>query len=110
MEIHSALDVAHVVRAARHLRRMSQADLAAAAGVSRRWLIDLEAGKPRAELNLVLTVLATLGVPLHAGAADDGDASARSVAEPTLTTESAGTQPAGGVDLDAHLRRFLGES
>ncbi len=27
---------------------MSQADLAAAAGVSRRWLVAFEAGKPRA--------------------------------------------------------------
>ncbi len=105
VEIRTAHDVARVVRDARHRRQTSQEALAAAAGVSRRWLIDLEAGKPRAELNLVLTVLQTLGVPLHAGAgSDDGSTS------PARSVENVGDQPAGGVNLDAHLRQFLGHA
>jgi len=39
---------------------MSQADLAAAAGVSRRWIGQLEAGKSSVELGLTLRVLDVL--------------------------------------------------
>lgn len=95
MQIRSAADIADVVRLARKRRRMSQQDLAVAAGVSRRWLIDLEAGKPGAELGLVLRVLSTLGVPL---VADTPDAPNRS------ETSSA----ASNVDLNEHLR-YLAE-
>ena len=95
MELRTADDVGRLVREARRRRGMSQQDLAGAAGVSRRWLVDLEAGKPRAELRLVLSVLATLGIPLHAGAGDP-------------VPDGATGQPAGGVDLDAHLQRFVG--
>ncbi|MCO8273441.1 helix-turn-helix domain-containing protein [Actinoplanes sp. TRM 88003] len=41
---------------------MTQAHLAARAGVSRRWLSDLEAGKPTAEVGLVFKVLSALGL------------------------------------------------
>jgi hypothetical protein len=50
VRVGDAGDLARAVRAARNRRAMSQADLAAAAGVSRRWLVASEAGKPRAEL------------------------------------------------------------
>jgi HTH-type transcriptional regulator / antitoxin HipB len=39
---------------------MTQAELAGAAGVSRRWLSDLEAGKPTAEIGLVFKTLHAL--------------------------------------------------
>jgi HTH-type transcriptional regulator/antitoxin HipB len=74
---------------------MSQQDLAVTAGVSRRWLIDLEAGKPGAELGLVLSVLNTLGIPLRADTLD--------AATPR------GGRGSANVDLDEHLR-YLGES
>ena len=94
--IDTADDLGLLVRAARTRRRMTQQDLAVAAGVSRRWIVDLEAGKPRAELGLVLKVLATLGIPL---VADAPDAPTRSDSMPTQ-----------GIDLDAHLRRLAGPS
>jgi transcriptional regulator with XRE-family HTH domain len=45
---------------------MTQADLGASAQVSRRWLSDLEAGKPTAEIGLVFKVLHALHVTLEA--------------------------------------------
>lgn len=95
--IRSATDVGNVVRAARQRRRMTQHDLALAAGVSRRWIVALEAGKPRAELALVLTVLDALAVPLLA---DTPQAA-------SLDGSSTALAP---IDLDEHLQRLAGDS
>ncbi|MDN5743795.1 MAG: helix-turn-helix domain-containing protein [Nocardioidaceae bacterium] len=54
--------VAETVHAQRLGRGWSQAELAAKAGVGRRFVVDLEAGHPRAELAKVLSVLDALGV------------------------------------------------
>lgn len=95
MQVATAADVGRLVRAARTSRAMSQADLAAAAGVSRRWMVDLEAGKPRAELALALRVLAVLGVGLHTDAPETPHSS---VATPTSNSD---------VDLDEHLAALM---
>jgi HTH-type transcriptional regulator / antitoxin HipB len=55
-------DIAAAVRAARRKLKMRQADLAAAAGVGVRFLIELEAGKPTAQLGKTLAVLNALGL------------------------------------------------
>ncbi|MGB8649392.1 MAG: helix-turn-helix domain-containing protein [Mycobacteriales bacterium] len=91
----TAADVGRLVRAARTRRAMTQTDLAAAAGVSRRWLVDLEAGKPRAELELALTVLAVLGVGLYTEAPDVRHSSV------------APSTPGSEVDLDEHLAALM---
>ncbi|HEY4894681.1 MAG TPA: helix-turn-helix domain-containing protein [Solirubrobacteraceae bacterium] len=44
---------------------MSQADLAARAGVSRKWIYEFEAGRPKAGLGLILRVMDTLGIQLE---------------------------------------------
>ena len=54
--------VAQVVRSRREGAGLSQAALAARAGVGRRFVMELEAGHPRAELGKVLAVLSALGV------------------------------------------------
>lgn len=95
MEVATAADVGRLIRAARTRRAMSQAELAAAAGVSRRWLVDLEAGKPRAELALTLKVLAVLGVGLHT---DAPETPRSSPAAPTTNSD---------VDLDEHLAALM---
>jgi len=46
-----------VLRRARKEKGMTQADLAAAANVSRQWVIAAESGAPTARLDLVLDVL-----------------------------------------------------
>jgi HTH-type transcriptional regulator/antitoxin HipB len=43
---------------------MDQIALAKKAGTSRKWLIEVEQGKPRAEFGLILRALKSLGVSL----------------------------------------------
>jgi y4mF family transcriptional regulator len=62
------------VRDFRARQGMSQAALAQAAGVSRRWLSDFEAGKNSVELGLVLKVIAALGFEMHVTSSMDEDA------------------------------------
>ncbi len=50
------------VRSERHRRGLSQAELAAAAGVSREWLVRLEGGAPRLEADKVLSILNALDI------------------------------------------------
>ncbi|WP_085066422.1 helix-turn-helix domain-containing protein [Catenuloplanes japonicus] len=64
MRIANARDLGLVVRQARQDRGQTQAALAVAAGVSLRWLSNLEAGKATAELGLVLRTLDELGLGL----------------------------------------------
>lgn len=59
--------VGAAVRRARLRARLSQAELAARAGVGRRFVVDVEAGHPRAELGKVLALLDVLDVFLVAG-------------------------------------------
>ena len=69
---------------------MSQAELAAHAGVSRKWIYEFEAGKPNAELGLILRVVDALGLQLELS-----------------LDEQAGTAVAGHpVDLDALIDEY----
>ncbi|MEV6844312.1 HipA domain-containing protein [Actinoplanes sp. NPDC051411] len=61
MRIDSPGNLGRYLREQRRVAGFNQTDLAAAAGVSRRWLADLEAGKPSVELGLALRVIAALG-------------------------------------------------
>jgi y4mF family transcriptional regulator len=58
MDSKSFGSIVHRERKAQGLR---QAELAAAAGVGIRFIVDLEAGKPTLQLEKVLHVLVTLG-------------------------------------------------
>ena len=53
--------VGEIVRSTRKACPMRQDELAGAAGVGLRFVVELEAGKPTAQLGKVLQVLATLG-------------------------------------------------
>jgi len=64
MIINSIKDLAAAVRGRRHEVRISQAQLAERAGVSRKWIYEFESGKPTAEFGLVLRVLAELDLDL----------------------------------------------
>jgi HTH-type transcriptional regulator / antitoxin HipB len=65
MRVHSVRDFAAAVRGRRRDLRMSQAELALRAGVSRKWIYEFEAGKPNAELGLILRVMDALGLQLE---------------------------------------------
>jgi HTH-type transcriptional regulator/antitoxin HipB len=54
-------DIGNVVRGARVAQGLRQDQLAAAAGVGVRFLIELERGKPTVRLGKVLAVLDALG-------------------------------------------------
>jgi transcriptional regulator with XRE-family HTH domain len=80
MRLSNSEDLGRYVRERRRAAGYSQTVLATRATVSRRWLSDLEAGKPTAEIGLVFKVIAALGLFLDA--------------QPELIPE---------VDLDAYL-------
>jgi len=64
MKINSARDLAAAVRGRRKDLHLTQADLAARAGVSRVWVNSLEAGKSTVEFGLVLRLLDALDLRL----------------------------------------------
>jgi len=55
-----------LIRRRRKALRMSQSELALVAGVGRRFLVDLEAGKASCQLGRSLLVAEALGLPLIA--------------------------------------------
>ena len=65
MRLKSTRDLAAAVRGRRRDLGLTQAVLAARAGVSRKWIYEFEAGKPAAELRLILSVLEALGLALE---------------------------------------------
>lgn len=64
--IRSAADIGAIIRDRRHKLRLDQRALAKRVGVSRQWIVDIEKGKPRAGIELVLRTLGALGISLTA--------------------------------------------
>jgi HTH-type transcriptional regulator/antitoxin HipB len=87
MVIRSIGDLAAHVRGRRKELGMSQDELAHRAGVSRKWIYDFEAGKPTAQLGILLRVLDELGLALDV----------------VRTSEDSRSAGRGAVDLDALL-------
>ena len=63
--IHSVHDLGAALRVTRKALGLTQADLALAAGVGLRFVVELEAGKPTVRLELVLRVIDALGGTLQ---------------------------------------------
>ncbi len=91
MKLRSIRDFAAAVRGRRQDLGLSQAELAARAGVSRKWIYQFEAGKPTAELRLILRVLDALGLVLDVA----------------YDEQTAAGQPTGDLDalIEAHRAR-----
>lgn len=64
MKIRTAADLGAFIKERRVKLEMDQSDLAEKAGTSRKWIVEVEQGKPRAEIGLILRTLKTLGVSL----------------------------------------------
>jgi HTH-type transcriptional regulator/antitoxin HipB len=64
MRIRTATDLGAFIRERRTKLGMDQIALAQKAGTSRKWLIEVEQGKPRAEIGLILKTLKTLGISI----------------------------------------------
>lgn len=59
--VRTPADIGTLVRSARKEQHLRQDELAGVAGVGLRFIVDLEAGKPTAQIGKVLQVLHTLG-------------------------------------------------
>ena len=64
--VDTAADLGRLVRRRRDELRLSQLQLARAAGTGRRFVSELESGKPSLELGRVLSVCRALGIHLLA--------------------------------------------
>ena len=90
MLLRAPIDLGLAIRERRRELHLDQSELAQQVGVSRKWIIDAEKGKPRAEIGLLLRTLNVLGLRLSLGVPPPLDDSA---------------VPA--VDIDAILDRML---
>lgn len=66
MRIRSPSELGALIRGRRHELGLDQGSLADKVGVSRQWIIDIEKGKPRAAVGLILRTLNALGIFLDA--------------------------------------------
>ena len=64
MRVRTPTDFGLMIRRARRARGLTQQQLARAAAVGRQWIVEIEAGKARAELGGVLRTLAALDLSL----------------------------------------------
>jgi HTH-type transcriptional regulator/antitoxin HipB len=89
MMIHSPGDLGLAIRDRRKQLGLDQQTLARRAGVSRQWLIEVEQGKTRAAIGLLLQTVRALDLELQ------------------LTVSGAGARarPPEAVDLDALIER-----
>lgn len=90
MLIRDANDIGGLIRSERRRRKLSQQALASQAGVGRQWLVEVEKGKPRAEIGLILKLLETLDLRL-------------SINTPAPAASPAAVRPR--IDLDALIDR-----
>jgi HTH-type transcriptional regulator / antitoxin HipB len=85
MFIRTPADLGALIRERRIKLGLDQVSLAKKAGTSRKWLIEVESGKPRAEMGLILRTLKTLGVALVASdTAADAPPSAEKTPAPSV--------------------------
>jgi HTH-type transcriptional regulator/antitoxin HipB len=66
MRIRTPADLGALIRRTRKKIGLDQSTLAKKIGVSRLWLVEIEKGKPRAEIGLILRALDALHINLTA--------------------------------------------
>jgi HTH-type transcriptional regulator / antitoxin HipB len=93
MRVRTPKDIGLVIRERRRELGLDQAELARRVGVSRQWLVEIEGGKARAELGLVLRTLRELDLDAWIGDMP--------VSEP---------HPAAAIDLNRVIERARGQS
>ena len=92
MRLRTALDLGLTIRDHRRHRGLSQQALAERIGVSRQWVVEMEGGKERAEVGLVMRALLALGAEL-------------SVNLPGVPSHPSATARLSKIDLDAIVAR-----
>jgi HTH-type transcriptional regulator/antitoxin HipB len=66
MHIRTPADLGALIRDHRTRLGLDQKSLAQKVGVSRQWIVDVEKGKARAEIGLLLRTVSALGIALDA--------------------------------------------
>ncbi len=94
MFIKSPSDLGALIRDRRTKLNLGQDELAKAVGVSRKWIVEVEAGKPRAAVGLILQTLRILDLALSVE-----DRNKRQQRVPP-------SKSAASIDLDAHIDSF----
>ena len=86
MLLRTPSDFGAAIRDQRRRRSLDQSDLAKQVDVSRKWIIDIEKGKARAEIGLILRTLDVLGLrlSLHQGTATQQTSELPLVTTPNL--------------------------
>ncbi len=74
MRIRSPRDFGLVVREARRAEKLTQAELATRAGVTREWIVGFERGNRGAEVGRVFQVLTALGLDIDVPTVSTGPA------------------------------------
>jgi len=65
MRIRTATDLGAIIRERRTKLGWDQVSLAKKAGTSRKWLVEVEQGKPGAEIGLILRTLKSLEISIY---------------------------------------------
>jgi len=65
MLIRTTRNLAHLIRDRRTRLALTQANLAELAGVSRKWIVDLEAGRRTGDISLILRTLRALDLDIE---------------------------------------------
>jgi len=91
MRIQTPADLGLTIRDRRKQLDLAQQTLADRVGVSRQWIVEVERGKPRAEIGLILRTLRELDIRLETSEAKPSSAQRGAVRGP---------------DLDAIVERF----
>jgi HTH-type transcriptional regulator/antitoxin HipB len=73
--VRNAIDIGLVIRERRRKLGLDQGELARRIKVSRQWVVEVEKGKPRAEIGLVLRALDALGLGLSIDTGEKAHAS-----------------------------------
>jgi HTH-type transcriptional regulator / antitoxin HipB len=94
MHLRTPKDIGLLIRDRRRDGSLSQQRLSDMVGVSRQWIVEIEHGKLRAELALVLRTLQVLGIQLAVVGSEPG--------------EDAASIPEAVIDLDAIIERARG--
>jgi HTH-type transcriptional regulator/antitoxin HipB len=79
MRIRTPIDLGALIRERRRALLLDQKTLADKVGVSRQWIVDIEKGKPRAEVALVLRTAEALNIALTADKPTKGTSQERPI-------------------------------
>lgn len=95
MPVRSVEELGAAIRHRRRQLNWDQQSLAERVGVSRQWIVEIEAGKPRAEIGLLIRALRTLGLELEISS-EEMPSQQESRVSPLLGRR-------GGLDLDVDI-------